>query len=85
MMPGMGAGDEGIRRLWKTCPRVVLLAENRAIKVHQAIEAGARGFISKSSSPDIILNALRLVLSGGIYLTAEVVGGPECDSPSRGM
>ena len=85
MMPGMGEGASGIRRLREIAPDtplVVLSAKNQATDVRQAIEAGALGFIPKSSSPDIMLHGLRLVLSGGIYLPAEVMGSPALDATS---
>lgn len=78
MMPGMDAEGAGIRRLRKLAPDmplVVLSAKNQASDVRQAIEAGALGFIPKSSSPEIMLHALRLVLSGGVYLPPEVMSG----------
>jgi DNA-binding NarL/FixJ family response regulator len=84
IMPGMDAQGAGIRRLRKLAPDmplVVLSAKNQASDVREAIEAGALGFIPKSSSPEIMLNALRLVLSGGVYLPAEVMGGSA--SPAR--
>ena len=42
-------------------------------KVLRAIELGAKGYIPKSSTPDIIINALQLVLSGGVYLPIAVL------------
>jgi len=37
------------------------------------IDAGAMGYIPKTSTTPILLNALRLVLSGGVYLPPEVL------------
>ena len=39
-----------------------------------AFERGALGFIPKSSAMPVILNALRLVLSGGTYVPREIIG-----------
>ena len=39
----------------------------------RALDAGAMGFIPKTSSNEVLLGALRLVLSGGVYLPAEVL------------
>ena len=48
-----------------------------ARRVMRAIDGGAMGFIPKTSSSQLLLNALRLVLSGGIYLP------PRCCARSR--
>jgi DNA-binding NarL/FixJ family response regulator len=62
-------------------PVVVLSASEQAEKVTQAIDAGAMGFIPKTSSNQLLLNALRLVLAGSVYLPVEVLhqhqGTPE--------
>jgi DNA-binding NarL/FixJ family response regulator len=56
---------------------VVVSGEDDPALVRGIIEQGALGFIPKSSSPQVILNALRLVLSGGTYLPLEVMAaGP---------
>jgi DNA-binding NarL/FixJ family response regulator len=58
-------------------PVVVVSGEDDPALVRGIIEQGALGFIPKSSSPQVILNALRLVLSGGTYLPLEVMAaGP---------
>jgi DNA-binding NarL/FixJ family response regulator len=54
-------------------PVVVLSASEQPEIVTHAIDAGAMGFIPKTSSNQLLLNALRLVLSGGVYLPVEVL------------
>jgi DNA-binding NarL/FixJ family response regulator len=54
-------------------PVVVLSATENAEVVMRALDAGAMGFIPKTSSNEVLLGALRLVLSGGVYLPAEVL------------
>jgi DNA-binding NarL/FixJ family response regulator len=54
-------------------PVVVLSATENAEIVMRALDAGAMGFIPKTSSNELLLGALRLVLSGGVYLPAEVL------------
>jgi DNA-binding NarL/FixJ family response regulator len=49
-------------------PVVVLSASDARENVMRAIDLGAMGFIPKSSSNQVMLGALRLVLSGGVYL-----------------
>ena len=55
---------------------VVLSAATDAQTVLAAIGAGAAGFIPKSSSNEVMLNALRLVLGGGRYLPPELLSQP---------
>ena len=57
-------------------PIVVMSGEDDPELMRQAIEHGALGFIPKSSSADVILNALRLVLSGGTYLPRQIMASP---------
>jgi DNA-binding NarL/FixJ family response regulator len=49
-------------------PLVVMAASERWNDACAAIDAGARGYIPKSASSAIMIAALRLILSGGIYL-----------------
>jgi DNA-binding NarL/FixJ family response regulator len=61
------------RNRYPDVPVVVLSAATDQQTVLAAIGAGAAGFIPKSSSNDVMLNALRLVLAGGRYLPPEVL------------
>ena len=54
-------------------PVVVLSATDDAASVMRALDDGAMGFIPKTSSNDVLLSALRLVLAGGVYLPTEVL------------
>jgi len=49
-------------------PVVVISASDRREDILRAIDLGAMGYIPKSSSNQVMLQALRLVLSGGVYL-----------------
>jgi DNA-binding NarL/FixJ family response regulator len=62
-----------LRERHPSFPVVVLSASEQAEVVMRALDAGAMGFIPKTSSNDLLLGALRLVLSGGVYLPAEVL------------
>lgn len=57
-----------VRASHPTIPVVVLSASDARDNVMRAIDLGAMGFIPKSSSNQVMLGALRLVLSGGVYL-----------------
>lgn len=47
---------------------VMLSGDLRAGLVHELVEAGAAGFVPKSSDMDTLLLALRTMLAGGVYL-----------------
>ncbi len=70
VMPGM-TWNEGLAALKQrlgTVPVVVLTAAEDRRLVTDAVRLGASGFIPKTSSGKIMIGALRLVLSGGVYL-----------------
>jgi len=74
-LPGAD-GFEVLRELRErhpSFPVVVLSASEQAESVMRALDAGAMGFIPKTASNDVLLGALRLVLSGGVYLPAEIL------------
>lgn len=74
-MPGMN-WHESLRLVkehYPETPIVVLSAVSDPENVMQAIDIGASGFIPKTSSSKIILSALYLVLSGGLYLPSELL------------
>lgn len=52
---------------------VVLSGVHEPDYVLRALELGALGYIPKSSQSDVIFNALRLVLGGGIYIPPEIL------------
>jgi DNA-binding NarL/FixJ family response regulator len=56
---------------------VVLSALNDRDSVARALELGATGFIPKSASREVMLSALRLVFSGGVYIPPEILGSRE--------
>lgn len=66
---------ERFRRVHPTAPVVIVSMFHDRDTVTEAIRHGAMGFIPKSSGRDIIVNALRLVLSGSIYLPPEAAVG----------
>ena len=54
---------------------VMLSAQNDHQLVTRSIALGAAGYIPKSTSHEIMVSALRLVCSGGMYLPPEVLAG----------
>lgn len=64
-------GWTGLVRLQEACPTlpiVILAASEDPRDARRAIEAGAAGFVPKSTRGPILRAALALVLSGGTYL-----------------
>jgi len=55
-------------------PVVVLSANDDRTVVQDAIELGAMAFISKRSPTKVLVNALRLVLAGGVYVPPQALG-----------
>lgn len=65
-LPGLG-GSESVRNFRHaapTCPIIILSGSDDQQAVRDGIEAGAQGFIHKSSTTDEMLNAMRGVLDG---------------------
>ena len=61
-------------------PVVVVSASERHVDVLRALDMGAMGYIPKRASNSVMLQALRLVLSGGIYVPAAAAIGPGVES-----
>ena len=74
-MPGM-QGATSIRQVVQAHPQlplVVLSADENEGMVQQLIGAGALGFIPKSATAAVMQSAIRLVLSGGIYVPVQML------------
>ena len=70
-MPGMD-GLEVLNQLRSYCPELpilILTMHEEEQYVVRAIGAGARGYITKRSAPEELVNAIRKVHSGGRYLS----------------
>ena len=70
LMPGM-SGMDGIKRIckdWPDVPVIVVSAREHIATIRSALAAGAMGYIPKTSSPEVMMSAIKLVLSGGVYM-----------------
>lgn len=76
---GLSLLQSSRERLPKT-PVVMLTASTRHSDMQSALSEGAKGYICKSSTNPVVLNALSLVLAGGIYIPPEMVQGIHTDS-----
>ncbi|MBZ2188984.1 response regulator transcription factor [Alcanivorax sp. JB21] len=69
-LPGIDgvAGLQRIRHEHPDIPVIVVSAHESVSNVTAVMDAGAMGFIPKSSTTQVMLAALNLVLAGGVYL-----------------
>jgi DNA-binding NarL/FixJ family response regulator len=73
-MPRLNGIDAGRRILQAgLCPAVIVLSSyNEAQLVESAMQAGIRGYVLKVDAGEELIPALRMVLSGGAYLSQGV-------------
>ncbi|MFC4314443.1 response regulator [Steroidobacter flavus] len=70
MMPGL-AGEAAVKEFARRRPElpvIVLSSSENPSDVKRVLKAGALGYIPKSASPQTVLSALQLVLTGNIYV-----------------
>lgn len=73
-LPGL-SGLDLIRRINATKdapPMLVLSMHEESVYAERALSAGARGFVMKQEAPDKLVAAVRKLLAGGIYLSAQM-------------
>ncbi len=73
-LPGM-SGLELIKHLQAIYPSVKIVVVSRhdeSLYAERAIRAGARGYVMKMEAGDVIVQAVRRVLAGGIYVSADI-------------
>lgn len=74
-LPGVH-GLEALARLREArpgLPMLVLTSSDATAAARTAVDAGARGYISKRSPTALLIEAIRLVLVGGIYIPPEAL------------
>lgn len=54
-------------------PVIMLSAHEHTELIQQALQAGASGFITKTSTSNVMMSAIQLVLSGGIYVPPAIL------------
>jgi DNA-binding NarL/FixJ family response regulator len=84
MLPGC-TGIEALVHFLKMVPRarvVVISATEDSGSVRAALDAGAVGYLPKTSAPKVIAEALRAVLAGGSYVPPQAMGAvPQLKTP----
>jgi DNA-binding NarL/FixJ family response regulator len=69
-MPGIG-GLECIRRICSRDPNAKILVfsvHDESVYVNRAIEAGAKGYITKNSAAEILVDAIQVIAKGISYI-----------------
>ena len=70
-------------------PVVIISASNQRSDIQQALDAGAMNYIPKESTSSIMLNALKLILAGGIYVPPNMLQSnqlaPQTANNTRGL
>lgn len=75
-MPGLG-GLETIRRICSRDEKMKILVfsvHNEQVYVTRALTAGARGYITKNSAPEILIKAIDKIVQGEIYIETGLTG-----------
>jgi len=73
-MPGV-SGIEVLRRMLARDPaaRVLMFSMfEEAVYANRALQAGAWGYVTKASAPDVLVEAVRSVAAGERYLSADI-------------
>lgn len=73
-LPGVG-GLETIRRIVSRDPRARILVysiHETTVYAGQALRAGARGYVTKGSSPSVLIEAVRQVAAGQVSIDSEI-------------
>jgi two-component system invasion response regulator UvrY len=73
-MPGIG-GLEGVRRILKRQPaaRILILSMHEdVVYPTRAIQAGAKGYLTKRAVPDALVRAVREIARGEVFLERDV-------------
>ena len=66
-----------LRELLPSVPLAVFSADENQQAITEALGSGATGFITKSSNSQVMISAIKLILSGGIYVPPAILNGGE--------
>ncbi len=73
-LPGMG-GLEAIKRITARDTKAKILVfsmHENTVFVDQALNAGAKGYITKNSAPNVLISAIKEIAQGGVYIDADI-------------
>jgi len=80
---GFDVLDE-FRAAYPALPVVVISASDRGSDVIRAIDQGAMGFVPKRAGTELLAQALKLVMAGGIYVPPMSLGGDSAQPTDTG-
>jgi len=82
-------GEDGFTALeffasrFPATPVVILSASDQRRDMQRALDLGAMGFIPKATSGPVMLSALNLVLSGGVYIPPSMIKNEHSPAPDN--
>ena len=85
-LPGI-SGLETCRRLRQRLPQLPILffsMHDELSLVRQALDAGAAGYLTKSSAPDVLVEAVRRILVGHMYIEKALATQLACHKSTHG-
>ncbi len=73
-MPGCSGPDliTRVKAHWPSQPILVLSMHDTAQVASRALKAGADGYVTKDSEPEVLLAAIRKIAAGGRFISGEV-------------
>ena len=83
-MPG-AEGTTTVRAIRERAPQLpvaVVSADEDPVRVAELLRLGVCGFIPKSDSANVIVNAVRLMLAGGTYVPPRLMNGGGVSMPA---
>jgi len=81
-MPGIG-GLETIRRIVQRDPEALILVfsvHHEQVYINRALSAGAKGYITKNSAPEILAEAITVIMQGDEYIESGLMKCSEAQS-----
>ena len=67
-----------VTQQYSALPVVILSASNQRSDIQRALDFGAMGYIPKDTTSSIMLNAIKIVMSGGIYVPQSMALTDKC-------
>ena len=81
-LPGISNLDalKGVAEHLPSAKIVILSGNEKGQILRDAFNYGAKGYIPKSTHADVMVNALKLVLSGGVYIPEQLLANDDFQS-----